>query len=350
MKLIDRRMFSGMAVVIFCAAVWVLTGGWFWNRTVKVQSTRMLMSTPINVQIFIRGREKGERLIEKAFEEAARIERIMEPLKGDGEVERLNKRTGGGWFRMSPELSCVLEASRKFWRLSDGAFDPTIAPVKWLWNFENGGRLPPEDILREKLRSVDFGRVDIRGDSIRFTDPGTRIDLGGVAKGYVVDRMIGILRDGGASAVLVNAGGDISFSGRKPGDISFLGRKSDGEDWVIGIRHPRMSRTFLIESNPYPSVATSGDYERFFTEDGIRYHHILDPSTGYPARGCISVTVWTPTAMQADILATTIFVLGPEKGLALAERRDDVESLIFFERDGKVEAVMSSGVKGHIRL
>jgi thiamine biosynthesis lipoprotein len=152
--------------------------------------------------------------------------------------------------------------------------------------------------------------------------------------------MVSVLKEGGLNAGLVNAGGDIYSFGKKPGD----------RDWVIGVRHPRLSRTIVVETIRLPAVATSGDYERFFIKDGVRYHHIIDPENGYPAHGCISVTVWAMTAMDADILSTSIFVMGPEKGLAFAESRENVETLIFYEKNGKVEAVMSSGIRDKVNL
>ena len=152
--------------------------------------------------------------------------------------------------------------------------------------------------------------------------------------------MIMFLKESGVVAGIVNAGGDVFTFGIKPGGI----------DWVIGFRHPRTKKTIKLDTISFSAVATSGDYERFFIQDGTRYHHILDPETGYPARGCVSVTVWTKTAMDADIMATAIFVLGPQKGLKLVENMDDVEALIFFERDGSIRNVMSSGVKDKIKL
>ena len=153
--------------------------------------------------------------------------------------------------------------------------------------------------------------------------------------------MIKILKKSGVSAGLVYAGGDIFTFGKKPG----------GKDWVIGFRHPRSRKTIELNTISLSAVATSGDYERYFIQDGVRYHHILDPSTGYPVRECASVTVWAETAMDADILATSIFVLGPRKGLELAENMNNVETLIFFEKeDGVVEHVISSGVRDKVKL
>ena len=327
-------------IVALFAGVWFFSGGWFWKKPVLVESTEILMNTTFNVKIFIKDKKSGQRLIKEAFDEARRIEHIMEPVKGDGELKRLNTRTGNGWIGLSPELRAVMKQAFVYYERSGGAFDPTIAPVKWLWGFEDGGQVPGDIELKEKLNLVNLSLIELKSDSLRFKDSGIRLDLGGVAKGFAVDRMLTVLKRGGATAVLVNAGGDIAMFGKKPGD----------RDWIIGLRHPRLNRTIIMDTIPFPSVATSGDYERYFMEDGIRYHHILDPVTGYPARECISVTAWTTSAMAADILATTIFVMGPGKGLALAENLDNVETLIFFESGGKVMSVMSSGIKGRIRL
>jgi len=259
----------------------------------------------------------------------------FEPLKGDGELRRINNGAYDQWWKISPEFKTVLNCSMSFYEKSGGAFDPTIGAVKWLWDFENGGRIPLKNELVDALKTVGLSHLKVHSDSLCLGFPGTKLDFGGVAKGYIVDRMIMVLKEGGASAGLVNAGGNLYTFGKKPG----------GKDWVIGLKHPRNNKTLILKTVPLPAVATSGDYERYFIQDGVRYHHILNPSTGYPATGCASVTVWAKTAIEADILSTTIFVLGPEKGLELAENMENVETLIYYEKNGSVYNVGSSGVK-----
>ncbi len=336
----SQRRFTVTGVVVMLIALWFFTGGWFWKKHVFVESTQILMGTSFTVKTYTKDRKTGEQLIKKAFDEAQRIEHIMEPLKGDGELKRINSGEHNRWWVLSPDLRTVIEQSFFFFERSGGTFDPTIASVKWLWDFENDGHIPRRNELKEKLNTVGMSMIELKGDSLRFKNPGTMLDTGGVAKGYAVDRMIACLKAGGAIAGMVNAGGDISMFGKKPG----------GKDWVIGLRHPRKNRALNLDSISFPAVATSGDYERYFIKDGVRYHHILDPSTGYPARGCISVTTWAKSAMIADILSTTFFVLGPEKGLALAESLDNVETCIFFEKDGELRCSLSSGIKGRVKL
>ncbi|MBT4485111.1 MAG: FAD:protein FMN transferase [Candidatus Latescibacteria bacterium] len=335
-----RRLLLTVIIVILLALAWLFSGGWFWKKPAHVISTRLLMNTIFNVQIFARDKKIGERLITEAFEEAQRIEHIMEPLKENGELKRINSREDDRWWILSADLRAVIEKSFNYYERSEGAFDPTIAPVKWLWDFENSGRVPSGSDLKEKLGSVGMRFIELHGDSLRFNNPGTKLDLGGVAKGYAVDRMIAVLKKGGALAGLVNAGGDISGFGKKPG----------GNDWIIGLRHPEKNRTLLIDPVSFASIATSGDYERCFIEDGVKYHHILDSTTGYPARGCVSVTVWTTSAMDADILSTTVFVMGAEKGVAFVESLEDVETLIFYNKGGELKTVMTSGIRGKIRF
>lgn len=330
---------AAFLVLVFLAA-WLSVGGFFRNRLVPVEKTEVLMGSSVTVKLYAPSQREGERLIDLAFVEARRIERIMDPYKGDGELKRLNARDRAGSFPAGEELRMVVGVSLDMTERSHGAFDPTIGAVKQLWNFEEGGTVPPSARISEALTHVGPGQVAIKGDSIWFADPVVQIDLGGCAQGYAVDRMIAVLRDAGIESCLVNVSGDISTLGDKP----------DGKPWVIAVRHPRMSRTLVMKPVPLPAVATSGDYERFFMYNGIRYNHILDPKTGYSARECASVTAWASTALEADILSTTIFVLGPEEGLAFAENRPDTEALIFYERDGKLDAVMTSGIVGVIDL
>jgi len=344
-----KRGLALAGLLLILAVSWVLFGGWF-SAPQAVESTEFYMNTNISIKIFVTDRAKGELLLRKAFDEIARIEHVLEPLKGDGDLKRINDGPFGVWWDMNPDLKTVLTRSLYFYKIDDRVFDPTIGSVKWLWDFGNGGKIPDSAALSKALKTVDLSRVEIEGNRFRFTVPGTNLDFGGVAKGYAVDRMAEILKRGGAISGLVNAGGNIATFGKKPGKYSFFGIKKGETDWVIGVRHPRKEDAILVDPEPYPAVATSGDYERFFMKDGIRYHHILDPGTGQPSRASISATVWTTNAMDADILSTTMFILGPEKGVELAKKLGNVETLIFYEKDGHIYSAMSPGLAGRVKL
>lgn len=338
-RIAGRHRCALAAVIPAMAAGWMLLGGCM-GAPQKIVSTDFSMNTIITITVYDRSRAKGEASIRKAFDEIERIEHVLEPLKGDGDLKRINAGPAGVWWEMNPDIRAVLERSGHFHDLTGGAFDPTIGPVKWLWDFENGGKIPDPGELAGALRLVDLGKVEIRGNRFRFAEQGMKLDFGGIAKGYAVDRMAEVLRRNGIKSALVNAGGNIITIGRKPGN----------KEWTIGVRHPRKDDAILVEPAPRIAVATSGDYERFFIENGVRYHHILDPKTGRPVQRCISATVWTDTAIDADALSTAIFVLGPEKGVELAKRLGNVETLIFYEKDGRLETAMSPGVIGKVKL
>ncbi len=305
-----------------------------------IESTEFLMSTNVTAKVYVDSRADGEELLKKVFAEAKRIESIMQPREGDGELQRINNNTAGTRFELSPELKTVIDRAKYFYEQSGGAFDPTIASVKWLWEFDKDGRIPAKDEIDGALSTVNYSSVSLEGNTLKLGLKGTKLDLGGIAKGYIVDSLISLLKENGVKSGLINAGGDIYT----------FGKKSNGDDWIIGLRHPRMDKSYVLDHITLPAVATTGDYERYFMRNGVRYHHILDPSTGYPARRSVSVTVWTETAMDADALATTIFVLGPEEGVALAERLENVEALVFYDEDDELKYALSSGIEDIIKL
>lgn len=196
--------------------------------------------------------------------------------------------------------------------------------------------MPGPTLLQHQLQWVGTDHLKIDGHRIQFDSPKVKIDFGAIAKGYAVDAAIEVLVKNGISDAMVNAGGNL----RTLGSNLTKGQRR------VWIKHPR-EKNLYFGSFPMDegAVATSGDYERFFIADSIRYHHILDPKTGYPARGCVSVTIKAPTAMEADALSTAIFVLGPDKGMALINRLPNTEGIIIFERDGKLTWIASAGIK-----
>jgi thiamine biosynthesis lipoprotein len=195
------------------------------------------------------------------------------------------------------------------------------------------------DDVKETLRSVDYRTIHVNEEAstVMLGKVGMRIDLGGIAKGYAVDRAFEILISKGYRNVIVNAGGDIRAGGKKARG-----------PWVIGIQDPRdRSRLLTTFDAVEISIATSGDYERYFVEDGVRYHHLLNPFTGLPARQCRSVTILTEDTLSADGLATAVFVMGPTRGLRLIEAIEGIEGLIV-SADGRI--IQSNGLKGKMRF
>lgn len=331
-------MLRGVFGVVAGAAVLVALLGAHRGAPRRFDATEFHMNTAITITLYVNDQAEADRLFRKAFDEIARIEDVLEPLKGNGYLKKVNDAPSGVWHEMNPDIRTVLTRSKYYHELSGGVFDPTIGPVKWLWDFENGGRIPRGDSLNAALGLVGLDRVEIRDNRFRFTVRGMKLDFGAIAKGYAVDRMAGVLRGNGVKTALINAGGNILTIGRKP----------DNKNWVIGVRHPRREGPVLVDPVPNIAVATSGDYERFFVRDGVRYHHILDPATGYPARESISATIWTSNGMDADALSTTLFILGPEAGVRFAEKLK-VEALIYSEKNGRIETAMTPGIAGRVK-
>jgi len=288
------------------------------------------MGTSVEVTVSQVDPKKAEETMSAAFREVERIDFLMSHYREDSEISRITRHAGEKEIQVSPETLEVIERALYFSRLSAGAFDITIGPVFRLWNFREG-KIPEEKILRENLRKVDYRKIKVNPTrcSVFLQDRGMELDLGAIAKGYAVDRASAILQGKGVENFLVNAGGDLRVGGEK----------EKGVPWVIGIQHPRIRSQLLLKLRPrQAAVATSGDYQKFFSSGGERYHHILTPLTGMPARECQSVTIMAPSAMDADALATTVFVLGPPKGFALLKRFLHAHAIIV---DGRGSVLLS---------
>ncbi len=241
-------------------------------------------------------------------------------------------RQGEAFF---PEpLRSLVETALEVAEQSSGAFDPTILPLTNLWSFDSGGTLPDEERVRTARKRVDYRVMQLGTDGRATLPEGFGLDLGGIAKGAVADHLADYLEARGFENYLIDAGGDILVSGQKFGE----------QPWVIAIRHPRSEQLLAVVKlgalGQRTAIVTSGDYERYFDRDGRRYHHILDPRTGFPAAGAVSVTVISDSGARADALATAAFVLGD---LALLEAQANTEALLIREGPGGLQAVRTSG-------
>ena len=252
-------------------------------------------------------------LLEKCMAACVRYERIFSKTIPGSEVWQLNH--AGGWpVPLGEDMQRVLRASLELYTASEGAFNVAVGGLMALWNFKSETpKLPEEAALRAALEKSDASRIELDGAAARLPE-GMEIDLGGIAKGYIADRVADMLREGGAETALLNFGGNIVTTGPKP----------DGSPWHIGLQSPGGTwgeDYWAVTSLERGTVVTSGVYERGFELDSRRYHHILDPRTGYPAEsGLLSVTIRGEDSMLADGLATAALVLGAEKGVALAAR------------------------------
>ncbi|MBT3353653.1 MAG: hypothetical protein HN402_01920 [Candidatus Scalindua sp.] len=309
------------------------------------------MGTVFEATIYAPDKYVAEKTFNDVFQEINRLDYLMSNYKKESVLSELNKNASAEPANCNKELASVIEQSLQYSDITDGAFDITIGPLMKKWGFfKKKGRIPGKEELESVLESVSYKNIIIEEKTIKslaknpgtvktvfFKNPDTRIDLGGIGKGYAVDRAVSVLKQNGISSALINFAGNIYTFGTPPGK----------ESWVIGLQHPRESEgllgTFEIKDK---AVSTSGDYEKFFTIEGKRYSHIIDPRTGNPVKGIVSVTIVTGNATRADALSTGVFVLGLEKGMDLIEQLPDVEGIIVYENaDSKLSTKTSSGMQ-----
>jgi len=261
-----------------------------------------------------------------AFTEIARVERLLSIYRPQSDLSRVNAFGRKGTLSIDPELFDVLSQAMTYAEKSGGAFDPTASPLIRLWGFGPGeGRsIPPRDEeIGPLLDRIGFRHVQLRSGRIELLKEGIEINLGGIGKGYAVDRAIGKLRECGITRAMISCGSTMYALGAPPGE----------RGWKIALQHPRQEEgqvdTVLLCNQ---ALSTSGDYEKFFISDGKRFSHLIDPRTGYPRGGVASASVIGPTAMEADALSTAAFILGGDPGRTFLERFPDVAGLIIEER------------------
>ena len=272
------------------------------------------------------------------------INRSMSTYRKDSEISRFNRfRKAGQKFQISDDFYQVMRAGKKIHRLSGGAWDGTVNPLVDLWGFGRSGRqdkIPPRSEIAARMPEVGFAHIDVANPGYLVKKrAGVTVDLSAIAKGYGVDQVAALLRSEGFENFLVEIGGEVYAAGQR----------EDGGQWRIGINLPRADAAFdavyKVVALRNQGFATSGDYRNFFEIDGIRYSHVIDPRTGFPvSNGVVSVSIITATCAMADGLATTVMVMGVDKGMELIERLDDVEGLIVVEQiDGTLVDYQSRG-------
>ncbi len=277
------------------------------------------MGTSIRVELWHADRAHASQALDEVMAEMQRIDHAFSPYREDSELSRLNQQGPNGWTKISPELLNLLQISRRMSERTDGAFDVTFASVGRYYDYRESKR-PDAATLDAAVQAINYQYVElnVRRREARYAHPKVYVDLGGIAKGYAVDRAIKLLQQAGVTQASVGAGGDSRILGDRR-----------GQPWTVGVRHPRDDQAVAVRL-PLENTAlsTSGDYERFFVEDGVRYHHILNPTTGTSADGALSVTVLGPNATVTDALSTSVFVLGPEAGLALINELDGIDAIV----------------------
>jgi thiamine biosynthesis lipoprotein len=300
------------------------------------------MGSELTLMAWTADEDGANRAFDAVFSEFERLDQLMSVWKNDSDVVRLNAAAGTHAVQVSPETLEALATARQVSEWTGGKFDVTFGAVSDVWKFDQDqdDSIPSASAIAARLPLIDYRKltIDEHAGTAFLTGRGMRAHLGGIGKGYAVDRGVKILRDAGFKDFSVQAGGDLYVAGRR-GDRA----------WRLGIADPRApdGPVFARVELEDTTFSTSGDYERSFIKDGVRYHHILDPSTGQPARLSRSVTIVSKRALLADGLSTGVFLLGPEKGMALIERLPDVEGVIV-GADNQVH--ISSGLKGRVEI
>jgi thiamine biosynthesis lipoprotein len=301
------------------------------------------MGTELRVSVWTADDAQAEAATSAVFREFDRLDAMMSVWKEGSDIVRLNAAAGDHAVPVSAETREVLHVAHQISEQTGGRFDVTFAALSGLWKFDDQDKdnsVPdPKEIVR-RLPLINYRDLDVddRAGTAALTRKGMRVNLGGIGKGYAVDRAVDIMRRSGLRDFMIQAGGDMYVAGRR-GDRA----------WRLGIRDPRgpADRIFAALDLTDGTFSTSGDYERFFIKDGRRYHHILDLSVGEPARLCRSVTLVTGRAVVADALAKGVFILGPDAGMALIERTPGVQGVIV---SAKNEVSISSGLKDRLIL
>jgi FAD:protein FMN transferase len=296
-----------------------------------------IMGTAIRVELWSTDAGLADSAMASVMEQMHHVDRAMSPHKPDSELSLINREAGERPVTVSAEVFDLLARSLEFSRLSDGAFDITYASAGQLYDYRERRRPGREELLRA-CASIGFHQLqlDARTRTVRFGRPGMRIDLGGFAKGYAVEAAAARLRRRGIRHAIVSAGGDSRIVGDR-----------HGRPWTVGIRDPRRpAELAAVIPLQDAAVSTSGDYERFFEDAGVRYHHILDPRTGLSPSSIQSVTIIAPDGLTSEGLSKSVFVLGLEAGMRLVESRKGVDAIVV--DDGGV-LHFSSGLQRSVR-
>jgi len=305
----------------------------------SLKRTKVLLNTFCEITVVSPDAHIGEEAIEKAFCAIQEIEHKC-GYKPDSEVSRVNRSSGERPAKVSQELIEVLEIAMKVSEVTRGAFDVTIGALIDLWKFKKERkRVPSGEEIKKTLPLVDYRNIvlDKKSSTVFLRIKGMKLDLGGIAKGYAVEKAIEVLKRSGISRALVNLGGDLKV----------IGARENGNSWKIGLQHPQFPEKLLtVLEYKDKAIVTSGSYVQFFEKSGKRYHHILNPCTGFPTENnCISVTIIAENAAFADGLATGVFVLGEEEGMRVINSLDGVEGIIITGTNGEMKISLSSGLK-----
>lgn len=324
---------AGKTIAVLLAALFLCTGCSGEKIPPKLSEVGFYLDTVITLTAYT----EDKQILKDALQECGRYEQLLSKTVEGSDVWKINHAEGAP-VEVSDDTIAILQCAKKIGDLSGGAFDVTIAPVSALWDFKSGEHtLPDADAIDRAAGMVDYTRMLIEGKTVTLP-AGMMIDLGGIAKGYIADRIKAYLEKRGVKHAILSFGGNIVGIGTKP----------DGSEWKVGIQDidKPTGEHMLVSRNTGGSTVTSGIYERGFDLDGVRYHHLLSSDSGWPVQNELaSVTIFSDSSMEGDALSTAAFVLGTENGLKLIESLDGIEA-VFIAKDRTVTG--SSGAAAYL--
>lgn len=309
----------GAAAVLLGAALWLNLRAGGGGTTL----TTYAMGSYIQQTVYGAGAEEAAQQASSAVTE---LENLISWRVEDSDIATLNQEAGGEFQDIDPQTWDILNTALQVCQASGGAFDITIAPISWLWDFDENPRLPQAETIEALLPAVNYENVSLLEDgTAALQTHSTALDLGAVGKGAACDAAVDAYEEAGINRAVVSVGGSVGVYGEKPG----------GQPWTIALRDPDTEGSLGTLSLASGFLSTSGSYEKQFTEDGVTYHHLLDPDTGYPAEsGLLSVTVWSGSGTLSDALSTACFVLGLEDSLPVLEQFDS--EAVFITEDHQI--------------
>ncbi len=280
------------------------------------------MGSRFDISVVANNEQEGNGYIDLAVAEIQRIEKLISSWDANSETSAINKNAGVQAVKVSPELFTLIERAIRISELTDGAFDISYASMDRIWHFDGSmTEMPSEETIAASVAKVGYKNIvlDKAASTVFLQKEGMKIGFGAIGKGYAADKAKALLMSKGVSAGIINASGDMNTWGKQP----------DGSYWKVAITNPMSKdKAFALLPIKNGAVVTSGDYEKYVQFNGIRYTHIIDPRTGYPAHGIISATVFAPKAELADALATSVFVMGIDVGLDRINQLPQIECII----------------------
>ncbi len=343
----DKFAIYSLLLIAYCLSL--LSGCTKQEQMYK--ESRVLMDTYCTITVVSSSKENARRAIDAGYAEIEKLDKYLNNFSPDSEISAVSKSAGAGPVRVSKETLDLMKKTIGISTDTEGAFDPTIAPVLKLWKFSGrpaSPTLPSGEAIKNALKLVDYRKIKVINESstIYLEDAGMELDLGGIAKGYAADKAVEAIKAKGIKGALVAIAGDIRGFGLSTG----------GNAWKVGVQDPRPESAnsekpwediFASVHLKDSAISTAGDYQRFFIKDGKRYHHIIAPATGYPSdSGLISVSVIAPEGYMADGIDTAILILGAEKGMKLLESKGLDGILVTADK----KVLITKNMKGDIEV